>query len=186
MAMDQPGKEAGWIAVSGLRGCEAMNTHYNPTMTMRDPVSADSHTKQAGLSPEFCARFRGVCAECPENQQRSRHSTANPKTSPGLPPLADRAIEALSNCVKLTDREREVLTLCCSGLKNQTIAATLGISPSAVRRHLRNLHKKTDTSDKSELILNLWHASRMCVEMNSVQQGTSSRRSNPQRASTER
>ncbi|MEK6642648.1 MAG: helix-turn-helix transcriptional regulator [Planctomycetota bacterium] len=97
-----------------------------------------------------------------------RRSSDTQGAGPELPPFADRAIAALTHCVKLTDREHEVLTLCCSGLKNQTIAATLGISASAVRRHLRNLHRKTNTSDKAELILNLWHASRACMELDGV------------------
>lgn len=70
----------------------------------------------------------------------------------------------LAQCRGLTGREREVLTLCCCGQKNTLIAATLGISPSAVRRHLRNLHRKTNTADKAELILNLWHSCRNCPE----------------------
>lgn len=136
--------------------------------------------------PEFCVRFRGVCAECPENRRSTRAKKSASKTSALLPPFAEEAIAALARCVKLTHREHDVLTLCCSGLKNESIARSLGISASAVRRHLRNLHRKTNTSDKSELILNLWHASRMCVEMKSVQQGTSSRRSNRRRTSAER
>lgn len=75
-----------------------------------------------------------------------------------MPPFARGAIESLARCRKLTRREMEVLTLCCSGLKNEVIASALGISKSAVRRHLRNLHKKTNTSDKAELILNLWYS----------------------------
>jgi DNA-binding NarL/FixJ family response regulator len=155
-------------------------------MVMRDPFNADSIVKSARLQRAFCAQFRGVCAECPENQQRPGHSRDTPETGLRLPPFADLAIAALANCVKLTSREHEVLVLCCSGLKNQTIAATLGISASAVRRHLRNLHKKTNTADKAELILNLWHASRACVEATSVRQDTSSRRSKQHRSSTKR
>ncbi len=130
------------------------------------------------LGPEFCARFRGVCAECPDNRRSAGRSSRASKVIASLPPFAEPAIAALARCVKLTRREGDVLTLCCSGLKNESIARSLGISTSAVRRHLRNLHRKSNTSDKMELILNLWHASRMCVEMKSVQQGTSSRRAN--------
>jgi DNA-binding NarL/FixJ family response regulator len=89
----------------------------------------------------------------------ARRSTA-PTTSTNCPPFAERAIAALARCRKLTARERQVLTLCCVGAKNSVIAAALGVSPSAVRRHLRNLHRKTRTSDKAELILNLWHSCR--------------------------
>ncbi|MBI5763326.1 MAG: helix-turn-helix domain-containing protein [Planctomycetes bacterium] len=149
-------------------------------------MSANASPNPGVLGPAFCARFRGVCAECPENRRSALESSPASQVVASLPPFADLAIAALARCVKLTRRECDVLTLCCSGLKNLSIAHSLGVSTSAVRRHLRNLHEKTNTSDKSELILNLWHASRMCVEMKRVHQGTSSRRSNRRRASAVR
>jgi DNA-binding CsgD family transcriptional regulator len=83
---------------------------------------------------------------------------------PDFPPFAEESIGALAQCRQLTDREREVLTLCCRGAKNSLIARALGVSVSAVRRHLRNLHHKTNTSDKAELILNLWYSSTRCPQ----------------------
>ena len=133
-------------------------------MTQCDSLIEDSKTNSVRLSPEFCARFRGVCAECPNNPRRTPRSKFKPETDPRLPPLAGRAIAALARCRKLTKRESDVLVLCCGGQKNSAIASTLGVSASAVRRHLRNLHKKTNTSDKAELILNLWHACRACQD----------------------
>lgn len=112
-----------------------------------------SHRTRTGLDMKRCAPFEGVCADCP----------SNPNASPAskelrLPPFAQSGIDALTRCRGLTRREREVLTLCCGGAKNASIGRILGISLSAVRRHLRNLHRKTKTSDKAALILNLWHS----------------------------
>lgn len=102
--------------------------------------------------------FGGVCAECPNHPRNRLPSPGDCAESSTLPPLAAEAITALARCRHLTAREREVLTLCCRGLKTSAMAVTLGISVSAVRRHLRNLHHKTCTADKTELILNLWHS----------------------------
>lgn len=128
-----------------------------------------------------CAQFEGVCAACPENPARKASSSKKRNAASNLPPMADRAIQRLTQCRNLTHREREVLTLCCSGQKNTLIAATLGISASAVRRHLRNLHQKTNTSDKAELILNLWHSCRGCQEDASPKKSISLAQSKPRR-----
>lgn len=74
-----------------------------------------------------------------------------------LPPMAGDAIVSISGACDLTPREQQVLCLCCFAHKNSVIASTLRISVSAVRRHLRNLHRKTGTADKTELVLMLWH-----------------------------
>jgi DNA-binding CsgD family transcriptional regulator len=126
------------------------------------PIVADS--RPGRLNPDSYTHFHGVCADCPDNPKPPRRSKGNSEAWSRLPPLADRAIDALARCRDLTNREYEVLVLCCMGQKNTAMAVTLGISVSAVRRHLRNLHLKTNTSDKAELILNLWHACRACED----------------------
>lgn len=72
--------------------------------------------------------------------------------------MAGDAIASLTGACDLTPREQQVLNLCCFAHKNSVIASTLNISVPAVRRHLRNLHRKTDTADKTELVLLLWHS----------------------------
>jgi DNA-binding CsgD family transcriptional regulator len=123
---------------------------------------ANSITDLIRLSSRFCAMFRGVCADCPHHASGPRRRKGKVAPEALLPPHALGAIASLVRCRKLTQREQHVLTLCCSGLKNDAIASALGISRSAVRRHLRHLHEKTNTSDKAELILNLWHSSGEC------------------------
>lgn len=60
----------------------------------------------------------------------------------------------------LTPREREALSLVCEGLKNDAIAERMGVTTDTVRLHLRNLHKKTGTADKVELVISAW---RICA-----------------------
>jgi len=129
----------------------------------------------SGLNPGFFSQFRGVCTECPNGTKSKRRTGIQTVREYRLPPAAEGAIDALARCRKLTKREREVLILVCCGLKNNVIAAALRISLSAVRRHLRHLHKKTITSDKSELILNLWHSCQACPEITGSRQSSSSR-----------
>jgi DNA-binding CsgD family transcriptional regulator len=105
-------------------------------------VCIDQTSSTVGLSPRFCRRFQGVCAECPHGSKAGRLTESKLSAEYALPPLADRAIAALVRCRNLTPCEQEVLTLCCSGAKNTLIAELLGISLSAVRRHLRNQGRK--------------------------------------------
>lgn len=120
------------------------------------------------LSHRFCELFQGVCADCPNSGSGRRERRKIAEFEDRLPPFAIDAIAALARCRGLTKREREVLTLCCGGLKNDAMARALRISRSGVRRHLRHLHEKTNTADKCELILNLWHSIGMCLaEFNS-------------------
>lgn len=134
------------------------------SMASRFRIDPDSQPRPTRLNAVFCANFRGVCAECPNRLGVGVGEIGPTRNQCRLPPLAAETIAALSRCRRLTRRERDVLTLCCGGAKNAVIARTLGISNSAVRRHLRNLHKKTNTSDKAELILNLWYSSTSCPE----------------------
>lgn len=99
----------------------------------------------------------GVCAVCHARRRLLARAADNGDGGPRLPPLADAAIAAVARCRKLTAREIEVLTLVCAGLKNAAIAAVLRLSLATVRLHIKRLHKKTNTCDKVELILDLWH-----------------------------
>jgi len=53
----------------------------------------------------------------------------------------------------LTDRELQVVSLVCAGLRNKQIASQLFISQATVRHHLTSIFNKLDLSDRLELIL---------------------------------
>ncbi len=81
-----------------------------------------------------------------------------------LPTGADHAIHRFSDSFILTRREKEVVTLICCGYKNETIARVLKLSPPTVRFHMRNIHKKTGTSDKLDIVIRIWaDTQRPCV-----------------------
>ena len=53
----------------------------------------------------------------------------------------------------LTDREREVISLVCEGLKNKQIGERLFISDMTVRNHITSILSKLDLSDRLELAI---------------------------------
>jgi DNA-binding NarL/FixJ family response regulator len=58
-----------------------------------------------------------------------------------------------ANIARLTEREREVITLVGEGLKNKHIAARLYISEATVRHHLTAIFTKVGVSDRFELAI---------------------------------
>lgn len=76
-----------------------------------------------------------------------------------MPPRAEFGISRLNEEQRLTARETDVVTLICRGLKNEVIARQLHLTNSTVRFHLRNIHRKTDTCDKLDLVLLIWQLS---------------------------
>ena len=53
----------------------------------------------------------------------------------------------------LSDREKEVVSLVCEGLRNKEIADRLFISEETVKSHLHSIFEKTDVSDRMHLVL---------------------------------
>lgn len=52
----------------------------------------------------------------------------------------------------VSPREREVLALLSEGLKNEEIAARLGLSPDTVRAHIRNAMRKLDADTRTHAV----------------------------------
>jgi DNA-binding NarL/FixJ family response regulator len=57
------------------------------------------------------------------------------------------------NCAALTEREREVLTQICRGMKNKFIAENLYISETTVRHHLTSIFEKLKVKSRLELVV---------------------------------
>lgn len=72
------------------------------------------------------------------------------------PSAVENAVAKYSGANGFTPREQTVISLVCRGLKNDAIAQLLGLSTPTVRFHLRNIHRKTSTADKVELVLAIW------------------------------
>jgi len=58
----------------------------------------------------------------------------------------------LGAAFSLTAREQSVLDLLSEGMSNAQIAATLFLSPRTIEKYVTNLLRKTDTSNRAELV----------------------------------
>lgn len=54
---------------------------------------------------------------------------------------------------RLTPREREIITVACTGITNKQIANKLSISEATVRHHLGSIFSKLGVSTRSELVV---------------------------------
>jgi two-component system nitrate/nitrite response regulator NarL len=69
------------------------------------------------------------------------------------PQLSPQTSAEATKIGRLTEREREVITLVGEGLRNRHIAARLYISEATVRHHLTAIFAKLDVSDRFELAI---------------------------------
>jgi DNA-binding NarL/FixJ family response regulator len=68
-------------------------------------------------------------------------------------PLLDSPVATNAAAVRLTAREREVLTLVVGGLSNRDIARKFALSEETVKHHLTHLYAKIGASNRHELAL---------------------------------
>lgn len=61
-------------------------------------------------------------------------------------------INGLKKCSELTEREKQVLYYANQGLRNKEVANLLFISPGTVKKHLDNIFKKLQVSNKIEAL----------------------------------
>ncbi|HTL90086.1 MAG TPA: LuxR C-terminal-related transcriptional regulator, partial [Leptolyngbya sp.] len=80
-----------------------------------------------------------------ETAWRSRQEIEPPEAVGREKPIADVDIA-------FTDREREVLTLLSDGLSNIQIGNHLHLSSRTVEKHVSSLLRKTETSNRAELV----------------------------------
>ncbi len=80
----------------------------------------------------------------------------NPGYAGQRPPRAPRAqAHPTPSSSELTPREREVVRLLASGLRNKEIAVALGISERTVKFHLGRIFDKLDVDSRTELLLRI-------------------------------
>ncbi|WP_290049546.1 response regulator [Amycolatopsis solani] len=86
---------------------------------------------------------RGDALLAPSITRRLISEFASRGTRPAPPPALDR----------LTDREREVLSLVAAGLSNDEIARELTLSPATAKTHVSRIMTKTGARDRAQLVV---------------------------------
>jgi DNA-binding NarL/FixJ family response regulator len=86
-------------------------------------------------------------AQMIESEWRSRVQAVQAVETPPKP-----AIFLPIGGTDLTDREKEVLRLLSEGLSNNQIGDKLHLSPRTVEKHVSSLLRKTETSNRAELV----------------------------------
>ena len=54
---------------------------------------------------------------------------------------------------ELTPRERQIVVLASAGMSASEMCCRLGISPHTVRNHLKNIYRKCDAHNRTEILL---------------------------------
>jgi DNA-binding NarL/FixJ family response regulator len=85
--------------------------------------------------------WRSHLAPIPEFRDTSEHRQSNKYTA-----------NSAKNPVSLTEREQEVLQLVTTGLSNTEIGTELFLSPRTVEKHVSSLLRKTEASNRAELV----------------------------------
>ncbi|HEY9697287.1 MAG TPA: response regulator transcription factor [Trichocoleus sp.] len=75
-----------------------------------------------------------------------------PALSPETAPLNHTSHHSITPILDLTTREVEVLSLLSAGLSNVQIGDHLHLSPRTVEKYVSSLLRKTDTSNRAELV----------------------------------
>jgi DNA-binding NarL/FixJ family response regulator len=61
----------------------------------------------------------------------------------------------------LTERQRQVATLACEGLRNREIAETLGVAEGTVKIHLNMIYEKLNVRSRTDLIIRFGASQRV-------------------------
>jgi DNA-binding NarL/FixJ family response regulator len=77
----------------------------------------------------------------------------DPKTPKASSMSLGKTSQDMLRMSSLTAREREIIRLISSGLKNKDIAARLSISDITVRHHLTSIFRKLEVSDRQKLLI---------------------------------
>lgn len=88
-------------------------------------------------------------------QRQAQSQSRSPFPSSPLPsyPLdLSCALVSSSPAIDLTDREQEILSLLSEGLSNNQIGSHLHLSPRTVEKYVSRLLRKTETSNRAELV----------------------------------
>ena len=108
---------------------------------------------EALLSPSVTRRLIATFA--------SRSPTAGPTAGPSVAPGVSGARQRVGedrprpgrDLSRITEREREVLSLVAEGLSNDEIATRLYLSPLTTKTHVSHIMTKLDARDRAQLVV---------------------------------
>jgi DNA-binding NarL/FixJ family response regulator len=100
---------------------------------------------------------RGEALLSPSVTRRLITSIAAQPASPGQPRAAGRSPASRDlpghDLSRLTEREREILSLVAEGLSNDEISARLFLSPLTTKTHVSRILTKLDARDRAQLVV---------------------------------
>ena len=86
-------------------------------------------------------------------ESENRRSPPLERSSQGFPEQwAEKSAERLTFRLHLTPREKDVLSVLVEGLSNAEIGERLHLSPRTVEKYVSSLLRKTETSNRAELV----------------------------------
>jgi DNA-binding CsgD family transcriptional regulator len=96
----------------------------------------------------------GRCAACGWSPPVDPEKTPRPATigTAAAVGFFRRGVEVMSDTVKLSRREHEALAYLVRGFSNREIAASLGISPNTVNKHIQQIFAKLRVRNRVEAV----------------------------------
>jgi len=155
-----------WAVDSGLRLVEILRERSPNTralvLSAHREVAVLERCFQAGAVGYLCKLNVSSARLLSAVEQISRGEWLVPPelVSPGRPTSA----EYTSPLERLTQREREVLTMVASGADNLQISARLGITERTVKAHVSNLYRKLEVQNRVEMAMVMYQSNRILPE----------------------
>ncbi|MBN1314111.1 MAG: hypothetical protein JXA42_01540 [Anaerolineales bacterium] len=134
---------SGYIRPQGLRYSTGVWLH-SADDSMKSVYMLD-RTSRSGFTPREIEMLRRIH---PHLENLHKNLTVRE-------PNRVRHSRAQASKEHLTEREAEIAELLCKGLTPNAISSKLCLSLSTVYRHIANMHKKLDVSNRQELLLAL-------------------------------
>jgi DNA-binding NarL/FixJ family response regulator len=108
---------------------------------------------QAGAAGYLCKLNTGCDEVLSAVQQVARGEWLVPPELVGPTPQSPARDERVALLGRITEREREVLTLVAAGTDNLQISARLGITERTVKAHVSNLYRKLGVQNRVEMAM---------------------------------
>lgn len=134
-----------WSAPLSYESVRTLTTEYH----LRDAPPELAPANPWGARLSMLALLATLALIAMTLSRRVKRSGAQPTTTD---PEDETTVKIKSRFDTLTKREREILTMICTGEQSKAIAGKLGISPKTVEFHRSNLLHKTEAATSAQLV----------------------------------